>query len=337
MEAEQYAQTLQSSREQDERWTQGAQPVTHRDEWNRKATNNARQEQLARALGWFSIGVGLMEVAAPQAVAKLTGVNDNRALLRALGLREIANGVGILSRRKPAGWLWARVGGDIMDLAFLGAALNSPNTNRRRIAAATAAVTGVALLDLRCSQQFSRAAASDRSIRVRKSITINHAPEDLYRFWHDFQNLPRFMKHLESVQETDEKRSHWVAKGPAGKKVEWDAEIRADQPNELIAWRSLEGADVENSGSVRFERAPGGRGTVIRLEMHYRPPGGVFGATIATFFGEEPRQQVEEDLRRFKQLMEAGDIITTEGQPAGRKSSTSRKYDQIARTISIST
>jgi uncharacterized membrane protein len=159
---------------------------------------------------------------------------------------------------------------------------------------------------------------ADRGVKVEKSVTINKSPEELYRFWRSFENLPRFMNHLESVKETGEGRSHWVAKAPAGKTVEWDAEIYNEKENELIAWRSLEGSDVDNAGSVRFEPAPGGRGTVVRVTLKYDPPGGIIGATIAKLFGEEPSQQIEEDLHRFKQVMETGETATTEGQPSGR-------------------
>lgn len=160
--------------------------------------------------------------------------------------------------------------------------------------------------------------SKERGIRVQKSVTINRSPEELYSFWRDFKNLPRFMNHLESVNVTGEKRSHWVAKAPAGTTVEWDAEIINEKENELIAWRSLEGADVDNSGSVRFQPAQGGRGTEVKIEIQYTPPGGVLGAAIAKLFGEEPQQQVDEDLRRFKQLMEAGEIPTSQGQSSGR-------------------
>jgi uncharacterized membrane protein len=298
-----------------------------------------REERLAHALGWLSIGLGLAQIAAPRGLATLIGVNDNRTLLRVLGLREIASGVGILSRRRPVGWLWSRVGGDIMDLAVLGAALTSPNANRRRIAAATAAVTGVTVLDLRASQQLSRQPEVQDgavSVQVKKSITINRSAEELYQFWHEFQNLSRFMNDLESVQITGEKRSHWVAKGPAGKRIEWDAEITEDRPNELIAWRSLEGSHVENSGSVRFEPARGKPGTVVRVEMEYRPPAGLLGTTVAKLLGAEPEQQLHENLHRFRQLMETGEIITTEGQPAGRSQSTSWKYDRAGRRLAAS-
>ncbi len=293
------------------------------------------EERLARGLGWFSIGLGVAEVVAPRGLTKLIGVRgDHSGLVRLLGMREIASGIGILAQRRPAASLWSRVGGDAMDLALLGTAFTLPKSNRGRLAAATAAVAGVTALDVLCSQQLSRghsARTSDGAIRVAQAVTINRSPEELYRFWRDFQNLPRFMNHLESVQATGDQRSHWVAKAPAGTTVEWDAEITEDKPNEVIAWRSLEGADVDNVGSVRFERAPGGRGTVVKVEMRYNPPAGRLGAGVARLFGEDPEWQVKDDLRRFKQVMETGEIITTEGQSAGRASSTSWRYDQAVR------
>jgi len=247
-----------------------------------------------------------------------------------LGAREITSGVGILTGRQTnANWMWSRVGGDAMDLALLGAASKLRRSKRGRIAAATAAVAGVAALDVICSQRLSRLNGAKRgAIRVAQAITVNRSPEELYRFWRDFQNLPRFMKHLESVRAIADRRSHWVAKGPVGTTVEWDAEITDDRPNELIGWRSLEGADVDSVGSVRFERAPGGRGSIVRVEMRYSPPAGVVGATVAKLLGKDLEWRIKDDLRRFKQVLEAGEVITTEGQPAGRASSTSWRYDQ---------
>jgi uncharacterized membrane protein len=303
-----------------------------RETSDERQQNGLNEEGLARGLGWFSIGLGIAELAAPRDLARSIGVSDHRLLLRAVGLREIVTGLGILTRRRPAGWLWARVAGDMMDLALLGTVLNSADGRRGRVTAATAAVAGVTMLDVWCSRQISRSPDAEVSgIPVKKSITVNRPPEELYRFWHDFQNLPRFMNHLISVQVNGERRSHWVAKGPAGTSVEWDAEVINDKPDELIEWRSLEGADVDNSGSVRFERAPGGRGTVVRVEMEYNPPAGVIGATVAKLFGEAPEKQVKVDLLRFKQLMETGEIARTEGQPAGRARSTSKKYDDFLR------
>jgi uncharacterized membrane protein len=163
-----------------------------------------------------------------------------------------------------------------------------------------------------------------RGIKVEKSVTINRSPEELYTFWRNFENLPRFMTHLESVHVTGANRSHWVAKAPAGSTVEWDAEIYNHKDNELIAWRTLEGADVDSAGSVRFEPAPGGRGTVVRVTLKYDPPGGAVGALVARLFGENPEQQIDDDLRRFKQLMETGETATTTGQTSGRSAASGK-------------
>ncbi len=163
-----------------------------------------------------------------------------------------------------------------------------------------------------------------KGFKVEKSVTINKSPEELYRFWRNFENLPRFMNHLEAVHETGGNRSHWVAKAPAGSTVQWDAEIYNEKENELIAWRSLEGADVDNAGSVRFEADPAGRGTIVRVTLKYDPPGGTLGKIVAKLFGEAPDQQIDEDLRRFKQLMEAGETPTTDGQPSGRSATAGR-------------
>jgi uncharacterized membrane protein len=162
---------------------------------------------------------------------------------------------------------------------------------------------------------------ASRGIKVEKSVTINKSPAELYSFWRNFENLPRFMNHLESVRSLGRDRSHWVAKAPAGTTVEWDAEVYNEKENELIAWRSLEGSQVDNAGSVHFEPATGGRGTTLRVSLKYDPPGGIVGATIARLFGENPEQQIDEDLRRFKQLMETGETTTVAGQPAGRGAS----------------
>jgi uncharacterized membrane protein len=155
-----------------------------------------------------------------------------------------------------------------------------------------------------------------RGIRVEKSVTVNASPEKLYAFWRNFENLPRFMDHLEMVHVIDSKRSHWRTKGPAGIKAEWDAEIINEVPNELIGWRSVEGSNVDNAGSVHFNATS--RGTEVKVVLRYDPPGGSLGAAVAKLFGEDPEHQVQEELRRFKQLIETGEIASTEGQAAGR-------------------
>ncbi len=168
-------------------------------------------------------------------------------------------------------------------------------------------------------QQAQEVIGMNKPIKVEKTVTINKPADELYRFWHDFEKLPTFMKHLKSVKVYNEKRSHWIANAPLGNSVEWDADILEDRENEFISWASVEGADVDNSGFVRFKKAPGDRGTEVKVVLEYNLPGGALASVIAKLFGEEPEQQIGDDLRRFKMLMEAGEIATTEGQPSGRK------------------
>jgi uncharacterized membrane protein len=295
---------------------------------DRPVRTGADAERRSRGLGWFSIGLGLAQIGAPRTLARLIGVNDDdetRNTMFAIGLREITSGIGILSQPRSAGWVWTRVGGDLMDLALLGKALTSEENERGRLAATTAAVAGVTVLDFMTGQQLSkqgngsaaryegaRAGRRDQrggGIHVTQAITINRPRNEVYGFWHNFENLPRFMAHLESVQVLEGNRSRWKAKAPAGATVEWEAETLEDRPNELIAWRSLPDAAVPNSGTVRFKDAPGNRGTEVLVELRYEPPGGKVGALIAKLFGEEPEQQVKGDLRRFKQVMETGEIV----------------------------
>jgi uncharacterized membrane protein len=160
---------------------------------------------------------------------------------------------------------------------------------------------------------------STQGIHVVRTTLIGKSPEELYKHWRDFENLPNIMSHLESVEILDEDRSHWTATAPAitGGTVEWDAEIIDDVPNERIAWQSLPDADVDNRGIVQFIRAPGNRGTMVRVELEYRPPAGRLGGWVAKLFGESPDQQIREDLRRFKRVMEVGEVPTIEGQPHG--------------------
>lgn len=164
-------------------------------------------------------------------------------------------------------------------------------------------------------------ASGHEGIRVERAVTVNRPREELYQVWRDFENLPGFMQHLESVRVDDPEsgRSHWVAKGPLDWRVEWDAEIIEERENELLVWKSLPGSTVESLGRVEFVDAPGGRGTIVRVWMQYNPPAGSLGAAFAKLFGREPGQQINEDLRRFKQIMEAGEIATVEGQPSGGK------------------
>lgn len=266
-------------------------------------------------LAAFSLGLGLAELLAPSGVAGLIGIPNTRrtrTVLRALGARELLAGVGLLAQPRSARWLWSRVLGDAMDLTLLGDGFTQRRAKVGRLIAATAAVAGVTAIDAFSAARQTRNSTLSRvgaPIHVLRTITINRAPADVYQFWHDLSNLPRFMAHLESV-EVGDRTSKWRAKGPAGMSITWDAEIVMDRPDECIAWRSVDGTtSVPSRGVVRFERAPGGRGTEVRVELKYDPPGGAVGAAFAKLFGEEPSRQIAGDLRRLKQVLETGEVL----------------------------
>jgi uncharacterized membrane protein len=293
-------------------------------------------ERLTQALGWFSLGLGLAPIGAPERLSRQVGVDDSRTattVLRAVGAREILHASGLLLRHPL--WVWTRVAGDAMDLTMLARALaHRSGWRRRRTALATAAIVGITAADVYAAARISAASARSqhsstalasgsrltrgKTLDVKAAITISRPVEEVYGYWHQFENLPNFMAHLESVRD-DGARSHWVAKAPAGRTVEWDAEVTEDVPNERISWRSVEKASVSNSGTVRFAPAPKGRGTEVRVEMQYSPPGGAVGAAVAKLFGEEPNQQVRDDLRRLKQVLETGQVSRSEGSPEGTK------------------
>ncbi len=153
-------------------------------------------------------------------------------------------------------------------------------------------------------------------IRLEEAITIGRPLPELYSYWRDFRNLPSFCKYLEHVEFIDEKRSRWTAIGPADKPLTWEAAIIEETPNELISWRSFEGSSFQNAGSVRFKKAPADRGTEINLTFAYSPPAGPLGSLVAKLSGKDPAYILHEELRRFKQLMETGEIPTTDGQPS---------------------
>lgn len=199
---------------------------------------------------------------------------------------------------------------------------------RKKMLMAVGAVAGAAAVGIWTTQRFSREdrvgrlrARVTRDIHVRKTYTINRQPDVVYGFWRKLENLPRFMKHLESVELIGDRRSRWRAKGPAGFTVEWEAEMTDDRPNEWITWRSLEGSTVPNWGSVRFDPAPGSRGTELRVELFYEVPGGRVSQLIGKLFGEEPELQINEDLRRLKQILEAGEIARATGEDHRRQRS----------------
>jgi uncharacterized membrane protein len=169
-------------------------------------------------------------------------------------------------------------------------------------------------------QEFSRhvSVPSDEGVRVDTAVTIEKPVSEVYAFWRRFENLPRFMRHLESVSQKDDLHSHWVVKALAGKRLEWDAEIIEQRKNEMISWRSAPGADVDNAGSVWFTAVPGGNGTVVRVEMKYVPPGGKAGDLVSKMFGQDADSEIAEDLNRLKTLLETGELPEDQTQMAGQ-------------------
>jgi len=291
------------------------QSLTHDEAYSPRQSRRGGFARQGLALGAFSLGLGLAELLAPGELARLIGLPNTRRtrlVLRALGARELFAGVGLLARPRSAGWLWSRVLGDAMDLTLLGDGFTQRRAKVGRLIAATAAVAGVTAIDTFSAARQSRSSTLSRiaaPIHVFRSITINRDPSDVYDFWRDLSNLPRFMAHLESV-EVSEGKSKWRAKGPAGAAITWDAEIVMDRPGECLAWRSIEGStSVPNRGVVRFEPAPGERGTEVQVELKYEPPAGAIGAAFAKLFGEEPSQQIAGDLRRLKQVLETGEVL----------------------------
>jgi uncharacterized membrane protein len=286
------------------------------------------RETLNRSLGWFSIGLGLTQLLAPKALGRAIGVGDQSTVMRLCGVRELASGVGLLSGKAPAAFATSRVIGDVMDLALLGASLRSPQADPSRIAAAATAVASVTAVDMYASKldiQDSMARAP-QDVPVTVTLAINSPPEKIYEFWRKLENLPRFMQNLESVRETGDRTSHWIAKMPGGVRLQWQSDIVDDQPNQFISWRTREGSEVNHCGSVRFETEPGGRGTLVKVEMYYGLPGGRMAQQAAKLFSAAPETVIKEDLRRLKQLIETGETATTRGQPSGARSLVGRTF-----------
>lgn len=259
-------------------------------------TSSDRGDPLAKGLGVFSVGLGLAELAAPRAIQRLIGIDAcsrNDVILRALGAREVAHGVGIFARPRS---VWTRLIGDAIDVAFVGIALADEDNDRGRLIPALGALLGVGALD---------AFAAFRALRGRlgepivAAMTINKSPNDVYEYWRDFERLPEFMRYLDSVTVLDERRSRWIAKSPLGR-LEWDAEITEDVPGRTIAWRSTT-KKMPMRGRVTFNQAPQGRGTEVIVEMQVAP--------FAKLF---TRPEVIGDLRRFKQICEVGEVVVSD-------------------------
>ena len=271
-----------------------------------------------RALGAVSAALGLPAAIAPEKVASAIGLRGGgtpAAVLRAVGVRELAAAGGLLA--KPAPWqLWGRVAGDAIDLGLLGTALAGRGAARRgRLAAVTAAITAITATDVLAALAAS---GDGEMVEVHSVTTLATTPAEAYAAWRRFDDFPRFMAHVESVT-VEGLRSHWVVQGPAGATIEYDATITDDRPGQAIAWRSDDDATVGNEGTVRFSEAPGGRGTEVHVTLRHQLPGGRVGRVVSRLSGQDPRQQLDDDLRRFKQVVETGEVVRSDGAPWGKR------------------
>jgi uncharacterized membrane protein len=275
-----------------------------------RRTKREESDPLTRGLGWFSIAAGLAQVLAPRTVGRLTGVHIPPALMMLCGLRELACGIGILAQPKALPWLNVRIAGDALDLAGLAAALAIPGVDRRRLAVTGAAVAGITALDIHCARELGER-ERHAPLYVSTSVIVERPAEALYRFWRDLENLPRVMPHLQSVQVLGENFSHWVAHAPWGGRVEWDSELIDDVPAQRLAWRTVDGSEVFNAGSVRFTPLADGAYTEVTVELLYVPPAGAVGAAVARLFGKDAGQDMVADLAEFKRLMESEESVRT--------------------------
>jgi len=322
-----FSQPSQSSR--------GAQagfgPAHVYDEFDDQAQSQAGSAEGAtpnrvRGLAILSLVLGAGGSFMPGAVARLSGLETHERLLPLVGLRELAAGVGLLTSRNPTPWLWSRVVGDGMDLAVILASLMNRGNPRKLSAAITmAVVAAITAVDARESLQRTQVGAQSRGSTApdglaSASVVIARTAQECYEFWRDPTNMTRISPLVESVTVLDERTSRWCIRSPLGRRIEWDSKVTGETPGERISWRSVDGGGLYHAGVVRFERATGGRGTLVSASMHFRVPGGTAGLGLVKLLGTHPQSEIREDLRRLKQLLEAGEIPTTRGQPSGRRS-----------------
>jgi len=276
---------------------------TSASQGGRSAPDNP-EPRLARGLGWFSLALGVTELAAPRALARVIGVEPSgrsSTVLRLLGARELLTGLGVLAQPRRAPPLWLRVAGDAVDLAALGMAARSRSSTARLVGAALA-VAGVTAIDLWAAR---RAGQARSTAPVTYAVTVNKTPEQTYAFWRKLSQLPLFMDYLESVTEHGD-TSHWVARLPTGGTVEWDAKLTQDRPGKLIAWQSVAGSPIATRGRVTFTKTPGRDMTEVRVELQLGIAGSAPSAALAKLFA---KPEVKGDLRRFKEVIETGEVL----------------------------
>jgi uncharacterized membrane protein len=288
----------------------------------RVARASARATQMLPgpdALGWLSIGLAAAAVFAPRSVGRITGLGDRTSLLRLVGLRELASGLGLLTQENKTPWLAARVAGDVMDLAIALSAAGPDNPLRGRVFATLGVVGVIAAADL---SACGRAASGRNSTEayLHGAIVVNKPAQECYEFWRDVKNLPKFMHLVESVQPVDDRHTSWKVRGPGDVKLQWNTELMADEPARRLAWRARQDSGLQHTATVRFQSAKGIRGTLVTVVAQYHAAAGTAVVGVRKLLGSDPESLLREDLRRFKNLIEAGEVPSTRGQPSGRRS-----------------
>jgi len=274
------------------------QPIPHQE----IADGNPVDARLGKRLGYLGIGLGLVELLAPRGLARVIGLEPDgvvSATIRACGARELASGVNLLARPTSARGPWARVAGDVLDLAMLGLALGTKSYARERTTGALVAAAGVAALDTYAGVRRGR---RQLGAPIKRAITIARPPHEVYAAWRNLDRIPEYMSWVDSVRDVGSGISHWTVKTPVGATIEYDTEIIEDIPNRRLAWRSLPGAEVPSCGSVMFLDAPGDRGTEKNVELQVSAP---LGKTMAS-------AEAKSDLRRFKQILETGEVTKSD-------------------------
>jgi uncharacterized membrane protein len=278
---------------------------------------------MTRVLGVASAALAVPMVTSPDTVARLAGVDDIKVaphIIQAVGARELMHATTLLAG--PPRTVWTRVAGDAVDLVLLARAVASRRGGRQtRVSVATAAVAGIAAIDtiaaIRARHTGQHGRGRPGPLRLEASVTVRCPPQQVYDYWRDLERLPQFMGHLRSVTVDGQGRSTWTANAPIRRQVTWQVEMTGDEPGRRISWKSLPGGDVDCSGTVHFAETPDRSGTEVRVRLHYDVPGGAVGRAVARLWGEEPTQQVHDDLRRFKAIVETGDVVRSDAMPDG--------------------
>ena len=280
--------------------------------------------RLREVLGWIGVGIGVAELLRPRAVAHTTGLPPR--LIRVLGTWEIIISAGILLRPQQSAWRWSRVASDIIDLYLLTRSDHRALNNRLPII--TALFAGMTSLDVLAAfdggGQNTLQSDLASGIHIHKSLHIQKSAEECYRFWRNFENFPKFMRYVDSVQVVDATHTHWRFGTQQGPQIEETIELFSDVPTQQLGWRTLPNSPIEHIGVVKFLPAYGKTSTRLDIEIIFKKSVGKINNELARLFAEEPSAHWDEDLRRFKQLIETGEIATTMGQASGRRSALPR-------------